>query len=141
MIKAKESDADDYTIICENITKDIESLKDKFPQLSEFNVASNLDRNSCKIQYEYKCHIANHGGGWTSGVPNPEADGAWFYIGLWDENDPEESSHQIHTQPFRPVWHIQEKRVTYLILEGENTEKMNPYILDILKRHGLKSAD
>jgi len=138
MVKLKESNADDYKILCSNIANDIESLKYKFPQLKEFDVASHFDRNSCKIQYEYKCHSSNLTGGWASGVPNPDSDGVWFYIGFWDENNPEESSRQINIQPFSPVWHIKKRRVTYLILEGKNTEKINPAILDILISYGLE---
>jgi hypothetical protein len=139
--KAEESSKQDYVEICESIAEDIELLRDTFPQLKEFTVSSNLDRESCRIEYEYKCHKPSHVGGWTSGVPNPEPDGIWLYIGIWDEDDPTESSAQINTQPVSPKWHIKNRRVTCLMLEGKRTEIIYSGILDILRNHGLKGVD
>jgi len=138
MNKLKESSEEDYRTICENIAKDIGLLKDKFPQLKEFNVSNNLDKESCKLRYEYRCHRSNYRGGWTSGVPNPDQDGIWFYIGIWDENDPTESLAQINTQPLILKGYIKNRRVTFLILEGDKTSKISPDIYRILENHGIK---
>jgi hypothetical protein len=128
-----------YMKICEKIAKDIEllKLKEEYPQLKNFSLKHNLNKEACKINYEYKCHLSNKYGGWTSQVPNPDTDGIWFYISLWDESDPIESYSQINTQPIIPKWYIRSRRVTYLILEGEKTKSIDKEILKILKKHGL----
>jgi hypothetical protein len=137
----KKSDEKDYRTICEIIAKDIEYLKDKYPQLEKFTVSTNLEKETCLIEYEYKCHFPINRVGWTGGVPNPNPDGIWFYIGLWDENNPEENSSQINTQPVFPKWYLKNKRVTYLMLEGEKTDNLYQVIFNILKNHGLKEPN
>jgi hypothetical protein len=42
------------------------------------------------------------------GLPNPNPDGIWFHIGVWDPNDPAEANSQINTQPVMPPWWIGE---------------------------------
>lgn len=125
---------EDYTEICVDIAKDIELLKGQFPQLKEFESSKNLDKQGCKISYAYRCHWPTQRPGWAGGVPNPDPEGIWFYIGVWDENDPAESSAQINTQPVLPLWHIKNRRVTYLILEGEKTSSVGARIFEILKK-------
>ena len=127
-----------YKQICENIAKDIELLKKHYPQLKEFIILKNLNKDACKIEYEYNCHLSEGRVGWISQVPNPNPDGLWFYISLWDENDPIESFSQINTQPLMPLWYINKRRVTYLILEGKITKSLDKEILKILKKYGLK---
>ena len=105
-----------FVRICQNIAKDIELLKKKYPQLKQFETSKNLDTDGCKIQYEYKCHVSTRRVGWVSMVPNPDPTGVWFYICLWNKNDPEESTSQINTQPVNPLLTIKNRRVTYLIL-------------------------
>ena len=124
--------------ICQNIARDIEKLKLKYPQLKEFDPAKNLNKQRCKISYTYKCHDPDRRSGWAGGVPNPDPDGIWFYIGLWDENDPQEKMAQINTQPVIPLWYINGRRVTYLILEGEKTNSVSEQIFEILRKHGLQ---
>ena len=132
------SSEQDYMKICEDIAKDIELLKKEFPQLKEFEVSKNLDKQSCKIRYEYKCHEPSHRGGWTSGVPEPDPEGIWFYIGIWDKNNPSENSSQINTQPVMPLLYIENRRVTYLMLQGKNTNPVDTKIFEILKKYGAK---
>ena len=129
-----------YKQICENIAKDIELLKIDYPQLKEFALSKNLNKNGCKIEYEYKCHISERNVGWIAQVPNPDPAGLWFYISLWDENDPVESLSQINTQPIIPLWYINKRRVTYLILEGKKTKSLDKEILKILKKYGLRDS-
>jgi len=133
----KASPTSDYASICKNIAADIESLKGKFPQLADFRESSAIKKPDCRISYEYRCHHATGGGGWTAGVPNPDADGVWFYIGIWDEKDPTESSAQINTQPKVPNWHIGARRVTFLVLEGDKTNKLGGELVAIMKKRGL----
>ena len=123
--------------ICENIAKDIELLKNQYPQLDEFSISKNLNKENCKIEYEYKCRLSTNNVGWISQVPNPDPNGLWFYISLWDENDPNENFSQINTQTVIPIWYIKNKRVTYLILQGKNTKSLNIEVLKILKKYGL----
>ncbi len=135
-----KSDNKKYSEICENIAKDIELLKNEFPQLNDFYTSKNLNKSTCTISYSYKCHYVNHKIGWTSGVPNPDPDGIWFYICLWDENDSSQNLSQINTQPVMPVWYIKNHRVTYLMLEGENTKSVFDRIMEILKKYGLQES-
>lgn len=121
---------DEYIKLCEDIAKEIESIKSEFPQLIEFEVSKNL--NNCKIDYQYKCHNVDRPG-WRNIDPDPE--GIWLYIELWDENNPS----QINTQPFLPKQYIKDKRMTFLIIEGEKTNSVNKVILEILKKHGLRT--
>jgi hypothetical protein len=124
-----------YINIVINIAKEIELLKKDFPQLREFELSKNINKRNCKIDYKYKCHKSERKGGWTSGVPNPGPDGLWFYIALWDENFPAESISQINPD----IWEIQDRRVTYIILEGENTKQINKEIIRILEKHKMKT--
>lgn len=137
---SKKKMSNNYKQICENIAKGIESLKKNYPQLKEFNVSKNLDKEKCKIEYEYKCHLSVNGVGWVSQVPNPDPDGLWLYINLWNKNDPVESFSQINTQPVMPLWYINERCVTFLILEGKRTRSLDKEILKILKKYGLRDS-
>ncbi|UPY77209.1 MULTISPECIES: hypothetical protein [Leptospira] len=133
-----DSDNLSYPNILINIHKDINLLKSRYPQLADFTI-SNINLKSLQIVYEYKCHRPNHSGGWTSGDPDP--DGLWLYISLWDENNPNESQRQINTQPDIPTMYIQNRRVTFLILEGTRTNSIQKSIYDILRKNGLKISD
>ena len=77
------------------IAKDIAALKDRYPQLADFDVDKHCQPDDLKISYGYRTHDPEHRGGWTAAVPNPDPDGIWFYI---DFHDPK-SMRQIHTQP------------------------------------------
>ena len=102
------------------IATSIASHKRQFPQLRNFSVAQHCDRKGLTIRYGYKTHRARHRGGWSSGVPNPDRDGVWFYI---DFHDPD-SMAQIHTQPVVEPLYYGDKKVMFLILEGKDTEKV-----------------
>src|SRR5437016_7607018 len=80
------------------IGKDIARLKHKFPQLGEFSVSQHVHPDRLTIDYAYRTHRAEHRGGWTAGVPNPNDDGVWFFI---DFHAPD-STAEIHTQPAQP---------------------------------------
>lgn len=121
----------DYQQALTGIARDIASLKRSHPQLSEFFVEQNLQAKELKISYGYRTHRATHGG-WTGGVPNPDADGIWFYI---DFHDPH-STAQIHTQPVTAAICIGDKRVSFLSLEGTRTKSVSGAIHKILKKHG-----
>ncbi|NTW67625.1 MAG: hypothetical protein HGB21_15170, partial [Nitrospirae bacterium] len=70
----------DYRQALQTIAREIEAMKPEFPQLADFSAAKALDPDADQIAYQFHTHRASHNGGWTSGVPNPDADGIWFYI-------------------------------------------------------------
>lgn len=123
----------DYTAICKAVAGDIERLTRQYPQLGEYRAVDAL-RHDCWIDFGWHTHQATHAGGWTAGVPNPDPDGVWFHVGLWD---PATGGNQIDTQPMLPNWWIGDRRVTFLILEGERTTSVAKELLAILTRHGL----
>src|SRR5262245_50846679 len=85
----------DYEVAIRRIAKDIELRKKHFVQLKEFQPLVHTDCESLKISYSFKTHRTKHSGGWTSGMPNPDDKGIWFYI---DFHLPD-SKAQIHVQP------------------------------------------
>ena len=86
------------------------------------------------ITYGFKTHKAEHIGGWTSGVPNPDDDGIWFYIDLHDAD----STAQIHTQPITANVLLGGMNVQLLILEGEQTKRVSGAIWKIIMAHGAE---
>lgn len=119
----------------QSVARHIEALKKDFPQLKEFSPIKNTDIQGLRIEYAYHTHPALQRGGWTSGVPNPDDDGIWFYI---DFHDPD-SLAQIHTQPVTG-WAVclGNKRASLLSLEGKNTKPVQGALWKILERHGAK---
>src|SRR5262245_52945003 len=92
---AAPAHAQDRFGILKAIAMDIEKLKTDFPQLRDFSAATHLHAEPPSISYAFHTHAPERAGGWTSGVPNPDADGIWFYIDLHNPS----SRLQIHTQP------------------------------------------
>ncbi|MEW6732830.1 MAG: hypothetical protein AB1489_16010 [Acidobacteriota bacterium] len=123
-----------YAKTLQAIAEAIAELKDKFPQLEKFSPRENANPEHLVITYAYHTHEAERRGGWTSGVPNPDDDGIWFYI---DFHAPD-SQAQIHTQPVTTKICLEEKRVSFLILEGKKTKSLYGEIWSILKSHGAK---
>lgn len=115
------------------IAADIAALKTSFPQLADFDVDKHCHPDRLMIEYGHKTHPPKHRAGWTGGVPNPDPDGVWFYI---DFHDPK-STRQIHTQPVVLERRRSDKRVMFLILEGEKTKALAGHIDRILARHGV----
>jgi hypothetical protein len=118
---------------CNSIAAGIEKIARQYSQLINFRAA---DQKGCTIRYQHRTHAPARTGGWSSGVPHPDADGVWFYIGIYDPNGPDAES-QIHTQPVVPNWWIGPRKVMFLILEGEKTKPAAAAISKILERHGL----
>src|SRR5881296_3429102 len=105
----------DYKRSIEGIARDIAGLKESYPQLKDFSVAEHLHTDRHEIWYSYHTHKPVGRGGWTSGVPNPDEDGIWFYI---DFHDPR-SAAQIHTQPaVASQYCVGDMRLSFLSLEG-----------------------
>jgi len=124
----------DYPTVIDNIGQDIAELKSAFPQLSDFSADKNVHAEQLQITYQYNTHKARHYGGWTAGVPNPDSDGIWFYLDIHDAA----SNAQIHTQPVTLPICLDNKRVSFLILEGDETKSIQASIWGILKNHGIK---
>lgn len=116
------------------IGKDIAALKAEYPQLTEFSVSKDVQSKELVIRYDYHTHQARHAGGWTAGVPNPDDDGIWFRI---DFHDPA-SNLQIHTQPVLPPYCFEDKKLSFLILEGKKTKLVADAIWTIFLKHGVK---
>ena len=126
----------DYGKAIHGIAEAIERLKGQFPQLAEFTAEKHGDSSRLAITYGYRTHRAKHRGGWTAGVPNPDPDGVWFYI---DFHDPG-SAAQIHTQPVVPPLHFRDRKVTFLILEGETTKRLAASLHQIMLNHGVREG-
>jgi hypothetical protein len=125
----------DYAQTCKAIAKDIAALGKDYPQLASFDARK--AESDCHVDYEHRCGPPQGRGGWSAAVPKPEPDGIWLHIRLWDPNDPEEATAQINTQPVMPNWWIGERRVTFLMREGEQTKSCAEAVMRVLERHGM----
>ena len=127
----------DYLEVVHAIARDIEGLKGDFPQLKDFSPAQAVNAERLVITYAYHTHPPQGVGGWTSGVPNPDDDGIWFYF---DFHDPD-SQAQIDTQPMTQSLCLGRKRAIFLILEGSQTKPLAGSISSLLRRHGVTPCD
>lgn len=127
----------DYSKIIKAIAQDIAALKIEFKQLRMFSPAQDADLERLTISYSYRTHQPRHRPGWAGSVPNPNADGVWFYIDFHDRN----SMAQIHTQPVTIPLCYGDKRVSFLILEGKKTRSVGERIGAILEKHGVKQCE
>lgn len=132
-------DREAVAALCRQIADDIEALKPRFPSLADFRASSAIRKEDCQLGYTYRCHPSTARGGWTAGVPEPDPDGVWFYLSLWDERDDRERMAQINTQPMmRPKEMLGERRVTFLALEGAKGKGVGGEIRKILAKRGMK---
>ena len=123
----------DYSGTIKEIALEIEALKKDFPQLKNF-FSKNIDENKLVISYGYSTYRSKSLAGWTKGVPNPNKDGIWFHLSFYDPK----SDKQIHTQPIVHIpTCIGKKRVSLLILEGEETKSLSLPIWKILRKYGV----
>ncbi|MBU3914577.1 hypothetical protein KKA14_03500 [bacterium] len=130
------ADESEYHEFVKRVSSEIKKLKEMYPQLKEFSINKNVDIENLKIDFSYHTNKSEHTGGWTSGVPNPNSDGIWFYIDLHDKN----STAQIHTQPITGAsLKFGNRRICFLILEGAATKSVSDKIISILKRNGAKT--
>lgn len=120
--------------VMQRIGAGIAKLKDKFPQLRDFSVAHNVNAERWVIDYEYHTHAPRDRAGWACGVPNPDADGVWFFI---DFHRPD-SQRQIDTQPVVPPYCFGDKLVLFLILEGKKTKSVADAVWRVIERQGVK---
>jgi hypothetical protein len=121
-----------YPKLIENVAREIAGLKNDFPQLRGFSSIDNVDIDNLRISYAYHTHEPERTGGWTSGVPHPDADGIWFDIDLHDAR----STAEMHTQPISASMCLGDKKVMFLILEGADTRSANAALWKILRRNG-----
>jgi hypothetical protein len=118
----------------QEIARGIEALKKDYPQLAGFSAAKHCRSEDLSITYEFKTHEPERRGGWTSGVPNPDPDGIWFFVDIHDPG----STRQIHTQPVVEQLCWGNKRVMLLMLEGEKTKHAGGAIRGVLLKNGVK---
>ncbi len=131
------ADVSNYYEFIKKVSEEITNLKETYPQLKEFSIKKHADIENLKIDYSYNTHKSERSGGWTSGVPNPNPDGIWFYIDLHDKD----STAQIHLQPMTGTsLQFSNKSICFLILEGTATKSVSNKILSILERNGAKSV-
>jgi len=123
----------DYQVIINKIALDIAALKGDFPQLTDFDPDTAINRDKFSIDYGFHTH-RKPGAGWTAGVPNPDNDGVWFYLDFHDPN----SQLQIHTQPKTVPICLGKWKVSMLMLEGTNTKSLRASITSVLKNHGAR---
>jgi hypothetical protein len=128
--------AQDRFSILKAVAVDIESLKTDFPQLRDFSAAQHLRAVPPSIEYAFRTHASERTGGWTSGVPNPDADGIWLHIDLHDPG----SELQLHTQPVTASLCLGKSRVSFLMLEGRDTRSVYGAIWSALSRQGAREC-
>jgi hypothetical protein len=128
--------AQDRFGILKALAMDIEKLKADFPQLRDFSAATHLHAEPPSIHYAFRTHAPARTGGWTSGVPNPDPDGVWFYIDLHDPG----SKLQVHTQPATAPLCLGESKVSLLVLEGRDTRSVYGPIWSALAKHGAREC-
>jgi len=124
----------DYLKTLKTIAGQIEDLKHEFPQLKDFSKEEHTNVERLTISYGYHTHKPRHRGGWTSGVPNPDDDGVWFYIDFHERD----SNAQIHTQPVVRPAVFGGKNASFLILEGKNSRRLESRIWAILESNGVR---
>lgn len=133
---ASVAHAQDRLSVLKAVAADIEKLKTDFPQLRDFSTAKHLRAEPPSIGYAFRTHAPEPRGGWTSGVPNPDADGVWFHIDLHDPD----SNLQIHTQPVTPSLCLGESRISFLMLEGKDTRSLYGPIWSALSKQGAREC-
>jgi hypothetical protein len=127
----------DYEQAIEGIAHDIARVGITYPQLKDFSATEHLKPANYSISYGYHTHRSAQRGGWRSGVPNPDADGVWFYIDFHSAT----STLQIHTQPSAMPYCVGTMRLSFLILEGTKTRSIESMIWNILKKHGVTECN
>jgi hypothetical protein len=128
--------AQDRSAVLKAVAMDIEKLKPDFPQLRDFSAAKHFRAEPPSIGYAFRTHAPERTGGWTSGVPNPNADGIWFYVDLHDPD----SKLQIHTQPVTALLCLGESRLSFLMLEGRDTRSLYGAIWSTLTKQGAREC-
>lgn len=125
--------AEDHRQALLAIARDIEGLRDRYPQLAGFSATASCDPERLVITYQHRVGPPGGRGGWVAGLPQPEPDGIWLYLDFHDRG----STAQIHTQPVVPERRRGDKRVMVLLVEGARARSLAPALEDILRRHGV----
>ena len=128
--------AQDRLGVLRAVAADIEKLKGDFPQLRDFSAATHLRAEPPGIGYAFHTHAPARTGGWTSGVPHPDADGVWFHVDLHSPG----SALQLHQQPVTAALCLGESRVSFLILEGQETRSLQGAIWSALAKQGAREC-
>jgi hypothetical protein len=122
---------------CADMARDIAALKPRFRQLAAFEpTAVSVRAGECSLGHAYHTHRSTRRGGWMAQVPEPEPDGIWFHIGVWDPQGPARLD-QLNTQPGFSVHALGDDNVTVLILDGEKSGALTRALWSLLRRHGV----
>ncbi len=123
--------------VCNDIARDIAGLKSRFSALAAFDPdAVGVREGECSIDYRYRTHSSTVRGGWRAQVPEPDADGVWFHLGIWDPAGPAQRD-PVNTQPGLSVYSLGDENMTVLILDGAPQGRLAAELMALLKRHGL----
>jgi len=123
---------------CADIARDIAALKPRFGQLAAFEpTAVRAGAGECSLEHAYHTHPSTRRGGWAAQVPEPDPDGIWFHVGVWDPKGPARLA-QINTQPGFSVYALGDENVTVLMLTGAKSEALSRALWVLLRRHGVK---
>lgn len=135
-VDVAQAHAQDRFSILKAVAADIETLKADFPQLRDFSATTHLRAEPPSISYAFRTHSPGKTGGWTSGVPSPDADGVWLHIDLHAPS----SNQQLHTQPVTVPLCLGESRVSFLMLEGRDTRSLYGPIWSALTKQGAREC-
>ena len=135
-VEVEQAHAQDRLGTLKAVAADIEKLKVDFPQLRDFSATTHLHAEPPTISYAFRTHSPEKTGGWTSGVPSPDADGVWFRIDLHDPG----SKLQVHTQPVTAAICLGDSRVSFLMREGRDTRSLYGPIWGALKKQGAREC-
>jgi hypothetical protein len=107
-------------------------------QLSAFDPKNIGSRpGECSIDYAYHTHPSIRGGGWAARVPNPDPDGVWFHLAIWDPKGPVPTD-PLNTQAGYSVFAFGEKHITVLIMGGTSSGSLTSELWRLLRHHGLR---
>jgi len=123
---------------CDAIARDIEALVPEYPQLANYRAA---DQQHCHISYSYKTvdvsdrsDMPTQRAGYRGGLPDVEPDGVFLYIGIWDPKDKYNSQLDMQVSG---IYEVGDRRVTFLLFEGEQTKKLSAEVQRIFERRGV----
>jgi hypothetical protein len=130
---------DDATIRqCQDLARAIAALRPRFPELAAFDPARvRLHPGECSLDYDYRTHPSTRSGGWRAQVPEPDSEGIWFHLGIWDPNS-DARREQINSQPGLSVFALGDRNITVLILHGAKQERLADALWQLLRRRGVK---
>jgi hypothetical protein len=131
----------------QRVVDDIVALKPRYPKLAEFDVARNVFPGSLIISYSFHVHAPERIGGWAGHVPNPDPDGIWLYIHLYDRRSRSMLDSQAVGPHYRvPFWGTvfdgaaAEMELFAIPFEGSSGSNVSGAIREILDRRAREAG-